>query len=128
MLVVLFFGGFSRSLQFTATNALQYADIEKRNMGPASGVVNVAQQLSLSIGVTIGAYSLMVANRLSGHATLEPSDFSLAFVVVGLIGATSFFSNRRLPLNAGDEVSGRNVVAVTTDPVGAQGIQQEPVK
>jgi len=55
MLGVLLIGGFFRSLQFTSLNALTYADIDKHDMGPASGLTNVAQQLSLSTGVTIGA-------------------------------------------------------------------------
>ncbi|CAN5317525.1 MFS transporter [soil metagenome] len=128
MMLVLFFGGFSRSLQFTSVNALQYADIDKRAMGPASGLANVAQQLSLSLGVTIGAYSLQTVSRLSGHATLQPADFSLAFLVVGCVAATAFFFNRQLAPDAGDEVAGRDVVPVAPDPIGAQGVQQEPVK
>ncbi len=128
MLLVLFLGGFSRSLQFTSVNAIQYADIDQREMGPASSLCNVAQQVSLSVGVTLGAYALQVVRGVSGHAALEPADFSIAFLVVGGVAAAAVFYNRQFAPDAGDEVSGRLVVPVASDPVGAQGVQQAPVK
>ena len=110
MLGVLLFGGFFRSLQFTALNALTYADIDKRDMGPASGLTNVAQQLSLSTGVTIGASVLEAVTYAHGRTEVAAGDFKVGFLVVGAIAATSFFLIRRLPADAGDEVSGRAIV------------------
>ena len=107
MLAVLVVGGFFRSLQFTSLNALSYADIERRDMGPASGLANVTQQMSLAAGVTIGASVLEAMTALSGRNVVAPGDFTVAFVVVGLISASSFWLLLRLAPNAGAEVSGR---------------------
>ena len=107
MALVLFTGGFFRSLQFTALNALVYADIDRSVMGPASTLPNVAQQLALSAGVTLSAYVLQATAALRGHALPEAGDFGVAFVVVGLCSATSFFWMRRLAPDAGAELAGR---------------------
>ena len=109
MLGVLLFGGFFRSLQFTSLNALAYADIERRDMGRASGLANVAQQMALSSGVTIGAAVLEAMTASAGRVNVTASDFPVAFLVVGLISASSFWPIFRLKKNAGDEVSGRAI-------------------
>ena len=113
MLAVLLIGGFFRSLQFTSLNALSYADIDRREMGPALGLASVAQQMALSTGVTIGGIVLEVMTAATGRAAngnaVVASDFPVAFLVVGLISASSFWLIRRLPANAGDVVSGRAI-------------------
>ena len=109
MLGVLLFGGFFRSLQFTSLNALSYADIDKRDMGAASGLANVAQQMSLSTGVTVGAAALEAMTLAAQRTDVVANDFRVAFLVVGLISASSFWLILRLPRNAGDEVSGRAI-------------------
>ncbi|HEU4622659.1 MAG TPA: MFS transporter [Burkholderiaceae bacterium] len=106
MLGVLFFGGFFRSMQFTAVNAIAFADIERRDMGAASSLGNVIQQLSLGTGVTVGAYTLQFAHRMLGHEALHPEDFAVAFVIVGLISASAWFMLARLERDAGHELSG----------------------
>ena len=55
MVAVLLVGGFFRSLQFTATNTIAYADVDARRMSSATPLVSVAQQLSIAAGVAIGA-------------------------------------------------------------------------
>jgi EmrB/QacA subfamily drug resistance transporter len=109
MLGALLFGGFFRSLQFTSLNALSYADIDKRDMGAASGLANVAQQMSLSTGVTVGAGALEAMALAAHRSDVVANDFRVAFLVVGLISASSFRLILRLPRNAGDEVSGRAI-------------------
>jgi EmrB/QacA subfamily drug resistance transporter len=107
MLVLLFLGGLFRSLQFTALGALSFADVARHDMGPASGLANVVQQLALSTGVTLGAYALQVSGTLQGHKELQGSDFSVAFVVVALFSMASVFFAWRLRHDAGAEVSGK---------------------
>ncbi len=109
MLALLLLGGFFRSLQFTSLNALSYADVEKRDMGPASGLANVAQQLSLSTGVTLGAAALEAMAWSNGRSDVAAGDFRVAFLIVGLVSASSFWLILRLPRDAGDEVSGRTI-------------------
>ena len=107
MVATLLAGGFFRSLQFTAMNALSYADIDRAAMSPASSLANVTQQIALSLGVTAGAYALEFTAGLHGHAQVEAADFGVAFAVVSLVAASSFLLNVRLPRDAGAEVSGR---------------------
>ena len=107
MVGLLLLGGFFRSLQFTAMNALAYADIARAEMSPASSLANVTQQLALSLGVTIAAWVLETSAGLHGHAVVKVADFSVAFMVVGAIASMSFWFNLRLAPNAGAEVSGR---------------------
>ncbi len=106
MLAVLLIGGCFRSLQFTGINALSYADVSNREMSGATSLSSVAQQLSLSLGVTIGAFALESANLLNGGKVLGANDFWPAFVLVGLISASSVIWMARLAPDAGAEVSG----------------------
>src|SRR5215471_16778006 len=54
MFAILLVGGFFRSLQFTSTNVLAYAQVDDRRMSRATALSAVAQQLSLSAGVALG--------------------------------------------------------------------------
>jgi hypothetical protein len=107
MLAILFVGGCCRSVQFTCVNAIAYADLDKREMSAATSFASVAQQLSLSLGVTFGALALEGTAALHGRTAIEASDFGPAFFVVALISLFSFFPFRALSPEAGAEVSGR---------------------
>jgi MFS family permease len=110
---LLLIGGFFRSLQFTGANALAFADIPPSRMSRATTLTSVAQQLSLSLGISIGAVTLEVTTRLSG-GVISASAFWPAFVIVGALSALSAIAFVFLPLNAGDEMSGRRLAP---DPV-----------
>jgi len=73
--VVLLAGGFLRSLQFTSLSAITYADIEPRQVGSATGMASVGQQVSVSLGVAMGAMAVEVSEWARGHAVPETSDF-----------------------------------------------------
>ncbi|WP_457798553.1 MFS transporter [Methylocystis sp. S23] len=104
---VLLVGGFFRSLEFTALNAICYADISKEAMSGATSFAAVGQQLSLSAGVAIGAAALEAVRALHGGGALRPEDFAPAFYVVAAISALSTTTFLRLAPNAGDELTGR---------------------
>lgn len=126
ILSVLLVGGCFRSLQFTGINALSYADVSNREMSSATSLSGVAQQLSLSIGVTIGAFALESAHVLHGGKTLAAGDFWPAFLIVGLISASSVFWMIQLAPDAGAEVSGH--VPVSARKVTAEAIaEQKPL-
>ncbi len=126
ILSVLLVGGCFRSLQFTGINALSYADVSNREMSSATSLSGVAQQLSLSIGVTIGAFALESAHVLHGGKTLAAGDFWPAFLIVGLISASSVFWMMQLAPDAGAEVSGH--VPVSARKVTAEAIaEQKPL-
>jgi EmrB/QacA subfamily drug resistance transporter len=102
---VVLFGGFFPSLQFTSLNTLAYADIPNPDIGRATSVASVIQQISLGLGVTIGGIVLQISHRLQGHPAIVWSDFWPAFLVVGLFSVCSIPVTSRLPQNAGDEVA-----------------------
>lgn len=104
--VVLLVGGCVRSLQFTALNAVTFADASREQMSQATGISSMSQRLAQSLGVAIGAYALEVAARAQGHADITAESFWPAFVFIGLLSATSSLYHARLPANAGAEVSG----------------------
>jgi len=75
MVAVLLLGGFFRSLQFTSVNTIAYADIEPHRMSRGTALVAVAQQLSQSVGVAVGALVVETVLRLRGHNVLTAEDF-----------------------------------------------------
>lgn len=119
-------GGFFRSLEFTAVNAMAFADVDTRDMSRATSFTAVAQQLSLSTGVAAGAGAIEISQWLQGDATLGSRDFSLAFVVVAAISATSALVFARLPFGAGDTLRGVSARAVATAPAPTGGMGDQP--
>jgi EmrB/QacA subfamily drug resistance transporter len=107
MIVVLFVGGFFRSLEFTCINAISYAEIDQSKMSAATSLQSVLQQFSLSMGVTVGASILQLTLALRGSSILRASDFWPAFLVIGAISLLATFSFARLPEYAGEELAGR---------------------
>ena len=83
IMIILVVGGFFRSLQFTAINTVAYAEVEPAQMSRATTLVSVNQQLAISAGVAIGAFSVE-STMLLRHATeLERQPiFAPAFIVV----------------------------------------------
>lgn len=99
-------GGFFRSLQFTSLNTVAYADIAPPQMSAASTLSSMAQQLFLSLGVSVAALALHVSLKLRGAEVLTATDFSVAFIVVGLLSLASALLFVPLEYHAGAEVSG----------------------
>jgi EmrB/QacA subfamily drug resistance transporter len=106
---LLLIGGFFRSLQFSSINALTYADISPVRMSRATTLTSVAQQISLAVGVSVGAISLEAMTHFSG-GQIVASDFWVPFCIIGLISIASLLPFRQLAKDAGDEMSGRRVV------------------
>ncbi len=107
--LVLLAGGFLRSLQFTSLSAITYAEVEPRQVGSATGIASVGQQVSVSLGVAVGAMAVEVSEWARGHSVPETADFATAFVIVGLMSMVTSLMMFRLPADAGDEMSGRRV-------------------
>jgi MFS family permease len=108
IVVVLFASGLSRSLQFTALNTLSFADVPKPQMSAASALSSTLFQLTMGVGVALGAIALRLSQAIHGHAAhaITANDFQVAFLivaVVGLLGVADLFTLHR---DAGAEVSG----------------------
>ena len=107
MSVVLFAGGFFRSLQFTSAMTIGFAEVEPARMSRATSLVSVAQQLSMSIGVALGAFVVETVLRLKGHPALSAAEFAPAFLIVACVAASSGLIFAHLPKDAGAELANR---------------------
>jgi EmrB/QacA subfamily drug resistance transporter len=107
MIAVLMVGGFFRSLQFTAVNALAYAEVPTSRMSRATALASVGQQVSLATGVAVGALTVEMVGRLKDQPAIMAEDFPPGFLLVGLIAASSALIFWFLPPNAGAEMANR---------------------
>jgi EmrB/QacA subfamily drug resistance transporter len=114
ILIILVVGGFFRSLEFTAINTVAYAEVDSAQMSRATTLVSVNQQLAISAGVAIGAFSVESTLWWHGAAELSASAFAPAFVVVSIVSAASAFFFWQMPDDAGHEISGRKVKEIAS--------------
>jgi EmrB/QacA subfamily drug resistance transporter len=107
MLVLLLAGGFSRSLQFTSSNVVLFADIAPGDMARATTFVAVLQELSGSVGIALAALVLDWATHRSASGTLTAAEFGYAFWVAGGIASLASIAFIAMPAAAGASLVGR---------------------
>ncbi len=103
---ILLMGGFFRSLQFTAFNTIAYGDVPRAQMSAATSLYSTIQQLTLTLGIVVGATTLEVSARLHHHAVAMQSDYAMGFIVVGLFSLMAVPFCARLHPTAGEALSG----------------------
>ena len=115
ILIILVVGGFFRSLQFTAINTVAYAEVEPAQMSRATTLVSVNQQLAISAGVAIGAFSVEFDHGATSTSpnwtptcSRRPSSWS------AIISAVSAYFFWQMPDDAGHEISGRKAVEISS--------------
>src|ERR1700736_5213360 len=101
IVAVLTLGGFFRSLEFTSLNTIAYADVDQRYLSRATSLIAVGQQLSIAIGVAVGALAVDVTLWWRGHDTIVAADFQPAWLIVAAISALSCLVFWRVPADAG---------------------------
>ncbi len=108
IVVLLFASGAFRSMQFTSMATIAFADVPQPKMGSANALNNTAMQLTLGMGVAVGAFLLHASGWLRGSADDTPilTDFRLAFYAAGVLALFGCLAAIRLDHNAGAEVSG----------------------
>jgi EmrB/QacA subfamily drug resistance transporter len=114
IMIILVVGGFFRSLQFTAINTVAYAEVEPGQMSRATTLVSVNQQLAISAGVAIGAFSVESTLLVRHVSELDATVFAPAFLVVSVISAASAWFFWQMPDDAGHEISGRKAVEISS--------------
>ena len=122
----LLLGGFFRSLEFTAVNALAYADVDDAMMSRATSFVSVVQQLSLSTGVAAGAGAIEASQWLHGDTSLGARDFSVAFYAVAAVSAGSALIFARLPEGAGDVLRRLSKPKIVAGVTPSDGLVDQP--
>jgi MFS family permease len=124
IMIILVVGGFFRSLQFTAINTVAYAEVEPAEMSRATTLVSVNQQLAVSAGVAVGAFSVESTMLLHHVSELSAADFAPAFLVVAAISTVSAWFFYQMPVDAGHQISGRRTVVVS-DPTREPEAEEE---
>ena len=109
VVLLLVISGASRSLQFTALGTLAFADVPERWMAGANTVFSLAFQLSLGLGVALGAVTL----RATGSVLVAGGPPSLAafhatFGVLAVLMLLTSWAGLRLAEEAGSVVSGHS--------------------
>jgi EmrB/QacA subfamily drug resistance transporter len=122
IMIILVVGGFFRSLQFTAINTVAYAEVEPAQMSRATTLVSVNQQLAISAGVAVGAFSVETTMMVRHVSELSASDFAPAFIVVSIISAASAYFFWQMPDDAGHEISGRKAVEISSRKEAAKAV------
>ncbi len=111
---ILLIGGYFRSLEFTAFNAIGYADVPRERISQATSFAGVAQQVSVACGVSLAAFSLETTRGMRGDMALIHSDFTIAFTVAALTSLFAAVTALSLKPDAGADISGhrRGVAAM----------------
>jgi len=105
IIAVLIGSGFLRSLFFTSSNALVFADIDDKDASQATAIAASSQQIMVAIGVAVGGGILEGVQYVTG-APLGASAFATAFVIVGAMSMFAVLPFLGLAGNAGSSVSG----------------------
>lgn len=106
ILGVLLVSGFFRSLQFTATNGLAFADIETQRMSRATTLNAAIQQAAASSGVALGAAAVDFSRFMAGRDQILTADFAAAFAGMAAVSLLSVLVFRMMPANAAEGISG----------------------
>ena len=78
-----------RSVQLTSINALGYSDLTPEIMSKGTSIASVAQQLSMSLGVAIGATLLAMNVGAVGH--MSAATFRPVFLMIGALPVLAIF-------------------------------------
>ncbi|MES1151572.1 MAG: MFS transporter, partial [Dongia sp.] len=96
--------GLVRSVQFMSSNTLSYADMPAEQLSRATSLAGVMQQLTVSLGVAIGAMLLELTSAGSGVLTV--GDFHRTFLLMAIIPLAALPGFFFLEPEDGAEVSG----------------------
>jgi MFS family permease len=106
--ILLVFAGLVRSLQFTSMGSLVFADVPDRLSASAATLSSISQQVAMALGVTFAAASLNFSRVVSGHRSLEISDFRVSLVVMAAFALLAAWQFRKLHADAGAILTGRS--------------------
>jgi EmrB/QacA subfamily drug resistance transporter len=104
--VLLLIAGFFQSLQYTATQAMTYADVDAPQMSTATSIASMTQQLSRGFGIACVAALLHLSLGWRGAGALGTADFRVAFAGAAAVALLGLFYGWTLRPDAAAEVSG----------------------
>ena len=103
--VVLFVAGLTRSMNFTCTATLAFADVPANVRPGATTLATMAQQTAGALGVALAAFALGAFQATRGAMELALPDFQHALFAAGGLMALAVVWMLRLPPDAGAELS-----------------------
>jgi EmrB/QacA subfamily drug resistance transporter len=111
IIAVLFANGLCRSMQFTSLSTLAFADVPKSALSSATSFFSMVMQLTMGMGVALGAIALRLAALLDRHRGGIPSatEFRVAFALVSLLAFVAVIDCFSLAPEAGAAVTGHGV-------------------
>jgi EmrB/QacA subfamily drug resistance transporter len=106
--LILFLHGASRSMEFSCITTLAYTEIPPERMSRANGFLSAIMQLSLGMGIAVGAITLRLAAHAHGHSAALPQlrDFHTAIFAVAILALGPVVDALGLPHDAGATTSG----------------------
>jgi EmrB/QacA subfamily drug resistance transporter len=115
---VLFCHGALRSMEFTCLTTLAYAEIAPERMSRANGFLSAVMQLSMGLGVAIGAITLRLVAHAHGHTAAAPQlrDFHYAFLFMAVLVLGPVIDSIGLPPDAGATTSGHRQPELEVNP------------
>jgi EmrB/QacA subfamily drug resistance transporter len=119
IICILFFHGASRSMEFTCMTTLAYAEIPPNRMSRANGFLSAVMQLSMGMGVAIGAVTLRMIAHVRGHSAAKPElrDFQLAMLCMAVLALGPVLDSLGLSPDAGATTSGHRHPELEVNPV-----------
>jgi EmrB/QacA subfamily drug resistance transporter len=102
--LILLFGGMTRSMQFTVLGTIAYADVSKPQISHANGLFNTMSQVAAAAGITLGALCVRAGRgvALQGGLSGIAIEYRIAFVLVALFALMGVYDAARLPRGAAD--------------------------
>src|SRR3984885_1395010 len=118
ILIILFFHGACRSMEFTCLTTLAYTEIPPERMSRANGFLSAVMQLSLGMGIAVGAITLRLVAHAHGHSAALPQlrDFHLAILFMAVLTLGPVFDSLRLAPDAGATTSGHGQPELEVNP------------
>lgn len=103
--LILFIGGMTRSMQFTALNTVAFGDVPQPAMSAANTLFSAAFQLSMGLGIALGAIAWRLGGWLAtpGGSSAEP--FHLAFLIVAAVSLIGLWDCLKLSPRAGEHLA-----------------------
>jgi EmrB/QacA subfamily drug resistance transporter len=106
--VVLMASGVFRSIGFTAYNTIVFADVSAGQMSNANTLSSTIQQLTMGLGVALGAVALQAGSPLARAVGADSSPtrpFSAAFLLIGVLPILGAVESARLKPHAGSAIN-----------------------
>jgi EmrB/QacA subfamily drug resistance transporter len=118
VIAILFFHGACRSLQFTCMTTLAYTEVPSSRMSRANGFLSAVMQLSMGMGVAVGAITLRLVAHAHGHSAATPQlrDFHLSILFMAVLALGPVFDSLGLSANAGAVTSGHRQPELEINP------------